>query len=173
MAELLTYKEVPLGGQYSYLTTKVSPEDYDNVMRYIWCGSESKHSGSICVFGYITEDQRGVYLSRFILDAQKDVYVDHKNMDTLDNTRENLRVCTNSQNGANSLSRGGTSDYKGVSWYKPRERWQAQIMKNYKCYHLGLFDSELDAAQAYDKAAVKYFGEFARLNFPFVGGQNG
>ena len=95
-------------------------------------------------------------------------YVDHINGDKTDNRRENLRLATNTQNNANVGKRKGTysSEYKGVSWYKPTKKWRARIVVNYKTIHLGLFPDEMDAASAYDEAAMEYFGDFANLNFP-------
>jgi len=167
MVELLAYKEVPLGGQYSYLTAKVSPEDFDRVMDYRWRGVCTSISGEVRVLGYIPSEKRTVRMPRFImgvLDKNMDVLIDHKNFDTLDNTRGNLRVCTKSQNAANSVSRGGASVHKGVYWNKQRKRWYSKITHDYRQIFLGYFDDEIDAAQAYDKAALKHFGEFARLN---------
>jgi HNH endonuclease/AP2 domain len=101
-------------------------------------------------------------MHRFILDAQPGQQVDHINHDGLDNRRANLRLCSVSQNQANSLKRRGTtSKYKGVCRY--RGKWQATITVG-KQYHLGFFDSEEDAARAYDKAATEAWGQFATLN---------
>ena len=91
--------------------------------------------------------------------------VDHINMNGLDNRRVNLRVATRSQNMANSRSRGGSSQYKGVCWRKDTLKWQASIKINYKQINLGSYADEVQAALAYDRAARHYFGEFARLNF--------
>ncbi len=91
---------------------------------------------------------------------------DHINLNGLDNTRINLRLCTNAQNQWNKpLSAANTSGYKGVSWHKKRRRWGAQIGANSKQYWLGSFSCPIKAARAYDEAAKKHHGEFARLNF--------
>lgn len=89
---------------------------------------------------------------------------DHKDRNSQNNKLSNLRVCTHSQNMANSGSRKGTSLFKGVSRCKQREKWQVHIMINYKSIFLGRFDNETDAAKAYNKAATKYFRKFAYLN---------
>ena len=90
---------------------------------------------------------------------------DHINGNGLDNRRVNLRPCTPSQNQHNRRSFCGTSKYKGVSWHKRDKKWQAYIRLNGKLIHLGLFDSEIEAARAYDIKAKELFGEFAHLNF--------
>lgn len=106
-------------------------------------------------------------MARFILNAKPGVYVDHHNHNTLDNRRQNLRVCSSSQNVANSLKTKNktTSKYKGISWNKLAKKWHAYIMQNYRRIHIGLFTSEVQAAKAYDTKARELFGEFAYTNF--------
>ena len=108
--------------------------------------------------------QRRIYMHREILQPPKGMQTDHINRTRSDNRRSNLRVCTSSQNQWNQHKIRGSSRFKGVSWHKIGKKWQAQIIKNQKHIHLGRFDSEEDAARAYNKAALNYFGEFARLN---------
>jgi hypothetical protein len=92
--------------------------------------------------------------------------VDHQNHDGLDNRKENLRLATSAQNMYNKRpQRGGSSQFKGVYWDKQRSKWRARLSINYKTKHLGSFDTELDAALAYDSAARQHFGEYACLNF--------
>ncbi len=91
--------------------------------------------------------------------------VDHINGNPLDNRRENLRICENAENNRNKgLTKASTSGYKGVSLYKRSGTWRAYIVTNYKQKHLGTFDNPIDAAKAYNVAAIKFHGEFARLN---------
>lgn len=92
--------------------------------------------------------------------------VDHADRNKLNNQKENLRESTKSQNTANILKRIGnyTSAYKGVCWHVKTNKWRSRIMVNYSEIHLGLFLNELDAAKAYNQAAIKYFGKFAALN---------
>ena len=103
-------------------------------------------------------------LGRILLNGE---LAEHENCITLDNRRFNLRVASGSQNQANRpASKRSTSGYKGVSWYRNRDKWQASIQKNGKKTNLGYFSDKVEAARAYDKAALEMFGEFARLNFP-------
>jgi hypothetical protein len=94
--------------------------------------------------------------------------VDHVNGDGLDNRRSNLRVCTHAENARNQSSRTrmSTSRFRGVVWAKDRRKWRAMIGDNGRTVHLGNFTDEIEAAQAYDRAAREMYGAFARLNFP-------
>lgn len=114
--------------------------------------------------------QKIILLHRFLLSiVDTTIEVDHRDGDGLNNRRGNLRACTHRQNQANQRSHCGKSRFKGLGFIKSGNGWQAQICVNYQRIYLGFFKSEVDAAKAYDVAAVKYFGEFARLNFPMEG----
>lgn len=105
-------------------------------------------------------------MHRFILDAPHGMEVDHKNGDGLDCRRENMRLATRKQNAFNRKRPSvNTSGFKGVTLVKPTGKWLAQIEVGGKNMHLGTYESKIEAARAYDKAAIKYHGEFARLNF--------
>jgi len=95
--------------------------------------------------------------------------IDHINGNGLDNRKENLRFCTHQQNlqARRKKNPNASSQYKGVHWSKDKKRWRTIIRRiDGKREHLGYFNSELDAAKAYDKAALEMFGEFAVVNFP-------
>ena len=86
--------------------------------------------------------------------------VDHRNGNTLDNRKENLRAATNSQNQQNRQKAAGCSSrFKGVSAY--RHKWRAYIQLNGRRTHLGYFGTEEEAAETYARTALKVFGEFA------------
>jgi hypothetical protein len=95
---------------------------------------------------------------------------DHANRDGLDNRRVNLRIATKSQNQANHGPHSdNTSGYKGVHWHRQARKWHASINVNKKRFYLGLFVDPVEAARAYNEAALEHFGEFAWLNpFPDV-----
>jgi hypothetical protein len=90
--------------------------------------------------------------------------VDHCDRNGLNNRRKNLRKATTIQNNANTMSRTGSSRFKGVS--KHRHTWRATIQDHGKCIRIGCFETEEEAARAYDEAARRLHGEFARVNFP-------
>jgi len=122
------------------------------------------------VNGYVmgNRNQMRIYMHRLITGAGPKELVDHVNRNPLDNRASNLRMATPSQNGSNRgpdrRRHGSSSRHKGVSWSKDRGKWQTSIHINGKTRALGRFDSELDAARAYNAAAVEVWGEFARLN---------
>ncbi len=111
------------------------------------------------------------YLHRVILERiigrslNVNEYVDHVDRDTLNNKRENLRLATQSENMRNSTKRSSNkSGYKGVSWAARESKWCARITVQYKGIHVGYFDTPEKAALAYNAAAIRLHGEFARLN---------
>lgn len=105
-----------------------------------------------------------VRMHRVVMGEPRGLEVDHINGDGLDNRRENLRACTRKENARNGRPRPGTSKYLGVC--RNGEYWLASITVDGRHKHLGRHKDEADAARAYDRAAVQYFGEFANPNFP-------
>jgi hypothetical protein len=98
------------------------------------------------------------------MDASKKC-VDHINGNGLDNRKSNLRLCERHENALNRvINYNNVSGYKGVSWFKPIKKWRAQIQYKKVVYYLGCFNKRIDAAKAYNAAALKYHGEFANLN---------
>lgn len=91
--------------------------------------------------------------------------VDHIDHNPLNNSRSNLRIATRSQNQQNRrLNINSTSGYKGVSWHKTKKKWTAVINIEGKNTTLGAYKTSIEAAKAYNVAALKYFGEFAYIN---------
>jgi len=94
----------------------------------------------------------------------KGMEIDHKDGNGLNNKRDNIRVCTHHQNLMNKAGHGETSKFKGVTRRKGMNKYRASIGFFGKVIHLGYFKKEEDAAIAYNNAALKYFGDFAKLN---------
>ena len=156
-----------------YGSHEVYYDDQDEaiVSRHMWHLVPSKGNTYYTHTNMRIDDKRTkFYLHRLILGlTNPKIMVDHKNHNGLDNRRENLRVCNGSQNHGNEqIGKGYSSRYKGVSLYKgPHSHlrpWVARIQINKKRIYLGVFSTEEEAAQAYNTAALQYFGEFAFLN---------
>jgi hypothetical protein len=114
-----------------------------------------------------------VRLHREIIKPPKRRVVDHRNGDSLDNRRANLRIATRAQNCFNRRKKGNASSkYLGVHFDKRHGLWAANIKCRGKSTWLGYFKSEKEAACTHDRAAIKYHGEFARLNFPNLTAKN-
>lgn len=114
-----------------------------------------------------------IYMHRLIMGAGPGEEVDHRDGDGLNNMRTNLRLTTHALNLANQRpQQGRSSRFKGVSLCKRpkfgRVCWASYIKVNGRKRSLGHFDSEEDAARAYDAAALAEWGEHARLNFEAV-----
>lgn len=104
-----------------------------------------------------------VLLHRVLLNAAPDKDVDHRNGNTLDCRRENLRLCSESQNLHNRglVKSRNKSGYKGVYFDKQRKKWRSRIMIDRKMIELGFFNTPEDASEAYNKTVREYMGEFA------------
>lgn len=145
----------------------VDDQDYDALVQYRWVlVGENK-----CVYRFFKEQRvaYGVAMTAMIMNDYRHVY-DHRDRNTLNNQRNNIRLCTHSQNMANRKKmKDCTSDYKGVTFHAPNGKWRARISKDGKLISLGCHVTEEDAVRAYDEAALRLFGEFALLNFPVIG----
>lgn len=139
----------------------VDKEGYDKVKHFKWCYAPT---------GYAVRknDQNTgpgiILMHRFLLNSPKGMVTDHVNGNKLDNRYENIRLCIQKDNVKNRTGCPGTSKYKGVSWEKRRKHWIAYISVDYKRIHIGSFKEEKDAAEAYNIAAKKHHGKYARLN---------
>lgn len=145
----------------------VDDEDFEWFSRWRWHTQKSRRT-FYATRNQLTQKgkQKTIYMHRVILRLPKDVQADHINGRGLDNRKQNLRIATVAQNHFNQQSPrlGCVSKFKGVVWDKRSQKWMARIRFNYKRYYLGLFDKEVRAAKAYNKAARELFGEFAALN---------
>ncbi len=141
--------------------------DLDTVLQHCWYISST---GYVCT--RLQGSRRVVELSRMLLGASTDLFIDHIDSDTLNNRRENLRLATKAENTYNlSLRSNNTSGYKGVSYITSAGKFCASITRNNITTRLGYFVEPEEAARAYDRAARFLFGEFSCLNFPLTGEQ--
>jgi hypothetical protein len=153
----------------------VDDGDYEWLSRWIWCALPGKKSHFYANRRECIDDRTyHVAMAREIMDAKPEQQVDHRNGNTLDNRRINLRICNAEQNARNrKRSRSNNWGFKGVSLYQSERwraiRWRAVIDVSGKQVHLGYFATIEEAAHARDAAAIKYHGEFAVLNFKTPG----
>lgn len=126
--------------------------------------SSSSWSYSKSGYAVAKVNKKIVFMHRIIM-GEPNCSVDHINGNTLDNRRNNLRLASHSQNTKNrKKTKNRSSKFKGVDFQKRSGTWRARIKVEYRSIYLGQFSSEVEAARAYNKAALIYFGEFARLN---------
>ncbi len=139
----------------------VDQEDYASLNQRKWYVLKVE---KLC---YAVRSVKGgvVLMHRQLLNVTQGKEIDHKDGDGLNNCRSNLRTCNHQQNHYNLRNRLNTSSiYKGVSWDKDKHKWRASLKAEGKIKHLGRFKDEALAALAYNEAATKYHGEYARLN---------
>ena len=159
-------KEIPLTQGKVAL---VDDEDYERITALKWTANLQKRRGDAW-YAARNDRRRGInrtiLMHRVILDAPPGMQVDHVNGDGLDNRRSNLRLCSASENSHNARKRRGvtSSQFKGVTWRKDSQKWRARIRSNHRLILIGQFDTEEAAALAWNEAAIKYHGAFARLN---------
>ena len=152
----------------SNIIALVDDEDYERLNQYKWCLHKSSEN---CFYAFrarrITDTStftKVILLHREVLNFPNSK-IDHIDHNGLNCQKYNLRLATQQQNIMNSSKRKNTSSkYKGVSWHKVHNYWVASIKINGKSIHLGSNVNEISAAELYNKAAIRYFGEFANLN---------
>lgn len=142
----------------------VDDQDYERINKHKWC-----YSGGYAI--RVTSLKRDgevktILMHREIMNTPDGMETDHEDGNGLRNIRKNLRVCTKQENDRNQRTQvNSKSGFKGVSWYERDGKWRAQIGNGKKKEFLGCFEDPEDAARAYDDAARKLYGRFAKLNF--------
>lgn len=146
--------------------TLVNDKDVAKLAGWTWRAVYRKGRNLWYAQGYRggLKTREDVYMHQLVAGAKRGKIVDHKDGDGLNNRRRNLRHCTVRQNVLGAGVRPHSSRYKGVYWSKRDRVWRAQIGVHRKIICLGNFRDEGDAGRAYNKAARKHYGEFARLN---------
>lgn len=141
----------------------IDDEDFERVSGHKW-----RFDGRYAVTHYqesTKSPRKNLRLHRFILMVKRGESIDHINNDPLDNRRENLRICSHAENNWNKgLTVLNTSGFKGVYFHKASKKYMARIKVYGKTHYLGIFEEVKDAAMAYNEAARKMHGVFAKLN---------
>ena len=144
----------------------VDDEDYQYLNEHKWSLKKNISAKYAVRHKVINGKQKTISMHREILGIiDMDIIVDHKDFNGLNNQKGNLRPCNKQQSQCNRRSfTGASSSFKGVSWKKGYSKWQAHIRSFGKLKWLGSFNTEKEAALAYNHAAVSIHGEFAHLN---------
>jgi len=154
-------REIPLN---KGVVALVSERDYSEVSRHRWYVNDK---GRVVRSRNVDGRRRTVYMHREIMEAPKDVLVDHANGNLLDNRRLNLRFATKSQNNANWQNGWGKCKYRGVHYCQTQNKgWVAQIWFEGKSRVKARFPTAKQAALWRDMWARRLHGKFAHLNFP-------
>lgn len=143
---------------------RIDEADAELVGRYKWHAVYRRQTWYAATSAELRKG-RSIYMHRFIMGAEAE-HVDHRDHDGLNNTRKNLRVCSNAENRRNTQKTRGAAKYKGVSQDKrqPGRPWSAYIWKDNRKISLGSYETQEEAARAYNAAAIRHHGEFASLN---------
>jgi hypothetical protein len=148
-------------GQYAI----VDAADFEWLSRYKWHAAPRDAKGGF--YARRHEKGRGIWMHREIMKAPEGLVVDHIDNNGLNDRRCNLRLCTRTQNGRNRRkNRDSANEYKGIWTDKRTGRSYAQIRFKGKQLYLGVYDTAIEAARAYDRKAIELHGQFAYLNFP-------
>lgn len=141
----------------------VDDEDYDMLMQYNWYPAVNSKNNTVYVDSRIKNTH--IRIHRFIMllyghDIENKL-IDHQDQNGLNNQKENLRICNHMKNAQNGKKhKDGLCVYKGISLAKNAKKYRAKITN----IHIGYFDTEKEAALAYNKKAIELFGEYASLN---------
>ncbi len=162
-----TMKKIPLTqGKFAL----VDDADFEWLSQWKWCAVKGR--STYYAMRTAPKSTGNIKMHREILKVPKGLQGDHRNGNGLDNRRQNLRICTHAENIWNQKKeRNSKGKLKGASFTTTKllkNPWRSQICYNKKKIHLGYFATPEEAARAYDAAAKRYFGEFARLNFPAI-----
>lgn len=158
-----SYRLIPLTQEKNAI---VDAKDFDWLSQWNWTAWWNPSTKSFYARRYVRNSNPQL-MHGLLVDSSEEV--DHRNRNTLDNRRDNLRPATHAQNNRNrGRNSNNASGFRGVTWSKKRKKWVAQISKDHRGFFLGHFQKAKDAAKAYDDAAREMFGEFASCNFPHI-----
>ncbi|MFC1738189.1 HNH endonuclease [Planctomycetota bacterium] len=172
---VLVYRRVRYGYRFRRIRLTrgkyaiVDAEDFEGLNEYKWHCTYHGYATRI-IYKETVKGKKAIsiYMHRLLCPAPEGMIVDHINRNSLDNRKVNLRAATQKQNVWNRkfLRRRGKSQYNGIRWDNNREKWQVRLMINGQRKSFGYYADEIEAAKVYDRAAKKYRGEYAYLNFP-------
>lgn len=158
----VSYRFIPLTKKQNAI---VDAADFAYLSQWNWRAQWNTFTESFYAVRH-EHPKNTVLMHRVILGCEPEEEGDHKDRNSLDNRRNNLRKCSKSQNMQNRGPQyNNSSGFKGVTWNKAIAKWHSRIMVAKHSIHLGFFQDVIEAARAYDRAAALHHGEFAFLNF--------
>jgi hypothetical protein len=173
-------KEIPLTQNK---VTFIDDENYEWLKQWKWCAVKVKTKNYEIYYAVRHthgphHKRKFIYMHRLILskklgrELKSSEHCDHRDRNGLHNWFDNLRIATNAQNQQNRYT-SNKYGYRGITLRNKHKfnPWEANIRINGDNCYLGCFSTPEEAAHAYDKAAKKHFGEFARLNFSLKKGE--
>lgn len=138
----------------------VDDEDFDYISKYTWRVNKAGNYSRP-----VTNIKRKSTKMHHLLIERNGLTIDHIDGNPFNNQRNNLRVCSQSQNTKNCKSHSDSkTGIKGVFFNNNKNKFEARIKVNGKAIFLKRSNNIIDCINAYNEAAKKYFGEFARLN---------
>jgi len=146
----------------------VDDDDFEYLNQFKWHSLVCKYTYYAVRTIRINGERKSLKMHRKIMNVSINKVIDHIDGNGLNNQKENLRICSQSQNCMNRKRTYGSSKYKGVTVYKNNKNKVfiiARLMINRKVVLNSYHKNEIDAAKCYDAAAQKYYGEFANINF--------
>ena len=143
----------------------VDDDDYERVNQWKWLCSRWHEKFYAARQSWNNGKPIWIRMHRFILSVKSPDQVDHIDNDGLNNQKANLRICSQSENLWNRRApRSNKSGFKGVHWHHKEQRYRSVIHVGRRCIYLGKYKDAKEAARAYNTAALKYHGAFAKLN---------
>lgn len=151
---------------YGQKKVYIDMEDKERVQKYHW--NVNKRTRPENTFNVVTSNKNkeleSTLLYRYIMNAPKEMQVDHRDGNELNNRKSNLRICTQADNNKNlKIRKNNTSGHKGVCWDKKNSKWMAYIKINTKFKNLGYYTDINEAIKIRKKAEITYFGEYNRV----------
>jgi hypothetical protein len=137
----------------------VDDSEFEKLSQINWCAVKNRN----VFYALNGKGKTKIWMHRFLMEAKHRDIIDHIDGNGLNNQKSNLRICNSSENSANRrVSKNKNSKYLGV--FKIRNKYRAASRKNGKLHSAGIFETETEAAIAYNKLALKLHREFAKLN---------
>lgn len=151
--------------KYGEFDVKVDDEDFDRLSKFKWHINKHVCTGTFYTSKKPTVSCKYMSMHRHLMNPADDEEVDHIDLDKLNNQKSNLRIATHAQNNMNkNLQSNSTSGFKGVHYRLDRKKYECYIWVDKKKIHAPYFKTAIEAAKKYNEMALKYHGEFARLN---------